>query len=209
MKEAAGHPVDLRRVMDAIPAPLFVLDGETVVLDRNRAAADFFDDPPLLAGRRLCGDAIRCLHAEKGCGSCGETAHCPECVIRQSVLAAHRGEPVVRQWTRMALNRKDGERPFCFLVTATPIETDQDRQILLLLEDVSELMALRTLIPICAQCGKVRTENKNWQSVGEYLRAHTPIDFSHGICPECLPMLYGETGAAVARDSEARNPAGT
>jgi hypothetical protein len=50
---------------------------------------------------------------------------------------------------------------------------------------------LRGLIPICAQCKKVRDDEGYWEQIEKYISEHSDADFSHGICPDCLEKLYG------------------
>jgi hypothetical protein len=44
---------------------------------------------------------------------------------------------------------------------------------------------LRLLLPMCSDCKNIRSDNDYWQSVDEYLSAHTDPYFTHGICTEC------------------------
>lgn len=53
-----------------------------------------------------------------------------------------------------------------------------------------EVKVLRGLLPICAQCKKIRDDQGQWQTVESYITAHSEVDFSHGICPECLNKHY-------------------
>jgi hypothetical protein len=49
------------------------------------------------------------------------------------------------------------------------------------------------LIPICANCKKIRDNNGHWQDPEKYFREHFEANFTHGICSECLKKLYPET----------------
>lgn len=60
---------------------------------------------------------------------------------------------------------------------------------------LGELRTLRGIIPVCAGCSKVRTDNGDWQRLEAYIRAHTDAEFSHGLCPACITRLYPELGA--------------
>jgi len=44
---------------------------------------------------------------------------------------------------------------------------------------------LEGLLPICASCKKIRDEQGNWHQVDVYIRQHSEVRFSHGLCPEC------------------------
>jgi hypothetical protein len=50
-----------------------------------------------------------------------------------------------------------------------------------------------TLIPICANCKKIRDENDNWVSNDEYFTKNYDAKFSHSICPTCFEKLYPRT----------------
>ncbi|MBN2282185.1 MAG: response regulator [Candidatus Marinimicrobia bacterium] len=55
-----------------------------------------------------------------------------------------------------------------------------------------EIKTLKGLVPICANCKKIRDDDGFWQEVEHYVAAHTEADFSHGICPDCMKELYPE-----------------
>jgi PAS domain S-box-containing protein len=54
----------------------------------------------------------------------------------------------------------------------------------------AELKKLRGLLPICSSCKKIRDDAGYWQVVEVYVRDHLDIDFSHGLCPDCLPRYF-------------------
>lgn len=53
-----------------------------------------------------------------------------------------------------------------------------------------ELKTLRSLIPICANCKKIRNDKGYWNQLEAYLANHSKVGFTHGICPECTKQLY-------------------
>jgi two-component system response regulator VanR len=55
---------------------------------------------------------------------------------------------------------------------------------------------LKGLIPICANCKKVRNDDGFWEQVEVYIREHSEADFSHSICPTCLEELYPDIDSA-------------
>lgn len=57
---------------------------------------------------------------------------------------------------------------------------------------LTEVKTLTGLIPICANCKKVRDDQGYWDQVESYISARTTASFSHGICPECAKKLYPE-----------------
>ncbi len=64
-----------------------------------------------------------------------------------------------------------------------------------LAEALENLKTLRSLLPICSHCKNIRSDDGYWKEVTAYIRAHTGVEFSHGICPQCLqehhPEVYG------------------
>lgn len=52
-----------------------------------------------------------------------------------------------------------------------------------------EIKTLRGIIPICAQCKKIRTDAGYWQQVEAYIAEHSYAEFSHGLCPDCLKAI--------------------
>ncbi len=125
-----------------------------------------------------------CIHAEaKGCGL---NERCRDCVIRGSVRLALKGQKTHRCRHKAELRRQDQTLAVELLVTATPLMGGETPQVLLILEDVTELLTLRGLIPMCAQCKKVRNDQQYWQSIEAYLETHTHLEFSHGYCPACF-----------------------
>jgi C4-dicarboxylate-specific signal transduction histidine kinase len=54
---------------------------------------------------------------------------------------------------------------------------------------LAEVKRLSGLLPICASCKKIKSGN-SWQQIEVYIRDHLDADFSHGICSECVRILY-------------------
>ena len=53
---------------------------------------------------------------------------------------------------------------------------------------------LTGLLPICAYCKSIRDDSNYWHRVEEYVTEHSGAQFSHGICPKCLPRVALEMG---------------
>jgi DNA-binding response OmpR family regulator len=53
-----------------------------------------------------------------------------------------------------------------------------------------EIKTLRGLLPTCAWCRRVRNENGEWESIEKYVHEHTDVDFTHGMCPDCLTEQF-------------------
>ena len=55
---------------------------------------------------------------------------------------------------------------------------------------LTEIRTLNGLIPICANCKKIRNDEGFWEQVETYISNRSEADFSHSICPECAKRLY-------------------
>jgi AmiR/NasT family two-component response regulator len=65
-------------------------------------------------------------------------------------------------------------------------------------QSLAEIKTLRGLLPICANCKKIRDEQGYWQQVEVYFRAHAGIEFTHSLCEPCLALLYPEHAQELA-----------
>jgi hypothetical protein len=85
-----------------------------------------------------------------------------------------------------------GRKTMELLITASPIASSDERLALLIIEDITEISTLKSIIPMCMKCRKIRNDEQYWQSVEQYFHEHIGVDFSHGICPECVDEFYPE-----------------
>lgn len=60
-----------------------------------------------------------------------------------------------------------------------------------IIHDITEIKALRGIIPICSKCHKIRDDEGYWQQVDQYLTVHSAAKLSHGMCVQCSDELYG------------------
>jgi K+-sensing histidine kinase KdpD len=51
---------------------------------------------------------------------------------------------------------------------------------------------LSGLLPVCAACKSIRDENGNWMQMEVYISEHSKAKFTHGMCPACIEIWYGE-----------------
>ncbi len=71
-------------------------------------------------------------------------------------------------------------------------EEERENHILLLQHALNNIKVLRGLLPICSHCKKIRDEQGQWHMVEAYVQERADVDFSHGICPECLNKHYSQ-----------------
>lgn len=59
-------------------------------------------------------------------------------------------------------------------------------------EALANVKTLRGLLPICANCKKVRDDHGYWKQIEVYIESHSNALFSHGLCPDCADKLYAD-----------------
>lgn len=65
-------------------------------------------------------------------------------------------------------------------------------------QTVNELRTLRSVVPICPHCHKVRAAGNAWQQLEAYVAAREDVEFSSILCPTCLVGQFG----AVLEDKD-------
>jgi PAS domain S-box-containing protein len=71
-------------------------------------------------------------------------------------------------------------------------ETQLEELIVELQEGAAKLAPLTGFLLICASCKNIKNELGIWQRIEEFIRKRTPVEFSHGMCPECAAYWYPE-----------------
>jgi PAS domain S-box-containing protein len=71
-------------------------------------------------------------------------------------------------------------------------EIDREKLIAELQEAMAQVKTLSGMIPICGWCKSVRADEGYWQTVEQYVRAHSEATFSHGMCPDCAEKFKAD-----------------
>jgi PAS domain-containing protein len=193
MNELFGAAVDsafFRAIFDAVPSPALIVDEDVRIIDFNAAAASQLATAAGAVLRGKSGEVLHCVHSIETSEGCGHSEACKDCIVRNSVAAAFSGSKMARQKSRMEIRRDGKVSSVEMLVTAAPFTHGGRKLVLLVLEDISELLTLRGLLPICAQCKKIRDDQNYWQRLETYLSEHLSLDFTHGLCPNCARELF-------------------
>lgn len=177
---------------DAMPDLIALLDDRYRIVQANKAMADRVGVPPGELEGRIC---YECVHeAQEPLPSC----------------------PYVRllaDGQRHATETHDGHLGGDFHVSVSPIhdaggqlvgavrvarditerklaEAERERLIFELQDALAKVKTLSGLLPICANCKKIRDDQGYWHGVEAYVRDHSEAEFSHSICPDCSSKLY-------------------
>jgi CheY-like chemotaxis protein len=57
---------------------------------------------------------------------------------------------------------------------------------------LEQIHTLKGLLPICANCKKIRDDKGTWNRIEMYIQKRSKIEFTHGICPDCAHKLNPE-----------------
>ena len=103
----AKYGFDLKKFLDLLDAPVFLVDSDVNVLAANSLALSLAGKPEREMAGKLCGDVLDCINAFRPKG-CGKTDLCPDCRFRSSVEETFAtGKAVTRRSS--VLLRKNGE----------------------------------------------------------------------------------------------------
>ncbi len=182
--------LDLRTILDLVPAAIFILDVDTRILGMNINAIKLTGKELDQFDQQLCGNVLQCIHALEAPAGCGTNESCPDCVIRNTIAECCSGKNVVGRRADILLKRNNGIYKGIFSISASSFQNNGTTLCLLSMEDVSEIVLLRNLVPICCKCKSVRTDKAYWESIEKYLHDNFGTLVSHGICPKCAKEYY-------------------
>ncbi|MBD3392948.1 MAG: PAS domain-containing protein [Chitinivibrionales bacterium] len=179
-----------RRVFEAIPSPAFVVDRDRRIVAANAAGESLMHGRDKTVYRTTAGLAFMCIHESDSAKGCGHGSFCEHCAINRSVSEAVEGNHVSKKKYRLERVTGDTTEDVYLLISSSPIEHNCQVLALVVLEDVTQLARLHSVLPICAKCKKIRNDSDYWENVETYMRDHENIGFTHSICPDCVAELY-------------------
>ena len=101
-----------------------------------------------------------------------------------------------------------------FLIHISYILLNSYRVFIELNESRKEIIKLQQLLPICSHCHKIRDDKGYWENLENFLEKNSDIQFSHGLCPNCVEKYYSEytndktdSGTKVKKDKKLKNEA--
>jgi PAS domain-containing protein len=189
-------PVALRQLFAGMTDGLVVLDARDRVVDINPAARQLFG---VEAGRvgmpaRALAGWDRMTPAQWGTGE-------------ERIETRLPGEPARHLDLRVTtITGPDGGVAGRLVmirdITARrEVELERERLIGELRKALADIRILRGLLPICAGCKKIRDDRGYWRGLEQYLSEHAEVQFSHGLCPDCLKRYYPDGAADGGAES--------
>jgi hypothetical protein len=177
-------------LLNAIPMPVFIVDGDLVVTNTNSAANEVFDIGESQAKLERWGRVVQCINSFDHALGCGHSSNCKVCLIRNLVAECLNGSKIVHQKSNVVIKNVEG--PVCheFLVTFNQIVVNGNLLALFIVENVTKLVLGKETIPMCMHCKKLRDNDRHWSKIEDYLDNNLHIKFSHCICESCLFEHY-------------------
>jgi hypothetical protein len=78
------------------------------------------------------------------------------------------------------------------IVERQRVAQERERLIGELQSALAEVKELSGLLPICADCKKIKDDGGYWNQLEVYVTRHSKAQFSHGLCPDCVKKYYAE-----------------
>ena len=180
----------LQHLLDAVPSIFLVVDDDVRIHFFNKEAAKIIGHDAEYVLKKRGGEALHCLHSTESELGCGHSSYCKDCQIRNAVKAALDGKSVYRENVKMELSSDSHLQYVFYALTASPFEYECKERVLIILENISEVLQLRSLLPVCSRCNKLRDDQNYWVSVESYLKINLDQLTSQSLCPECVLKVY-------------------
>ncbi|MBA7684796.1 hypothetical protein ES703_93209 [subsurface metagenome] len=87
------------------------------------------------------------------------------------------------------------------VIARVRVEEEREKLIIELKEALDKVSTLSGLLPICANCKRIRDDRGYWHQVEKYLSDHAEVLFSHGLCEDCVKKLYPDLFSEEEKDS--------
>ncbi len=136
---------ELATIFENAPFVMLLLDGERKVHRVNAQACSFAGSSVSdMIGRRS-GEALRCLYALDTPEGCGFGPHCPDCIVRLTVLDTFEtGQSHHQVETRLPFLLQGKEQTITFLFSTTKVMVAHQAMVLLSLQDISNYKKLES-----------------------------------------------------------------
>jgi PAS domain S-box-containing protein len=137
---------ELTAILYNVPMPMFLVDRNRRVQKVNPATIEFSgSSAEEMIGLRG-GEALKCLHSLDNPKGCGFGVHCKKCKVRKTVLDTFdTGKGHQKVEAALPFDRNGKREELSLLVSTTLLKTSEKENVLVTIEDISELKRLRDL----------------------------------------------------------------
>ena len=176
-----------KSMFDALPSPVFVVDGDVMVHDCNKAAAEFlFRHMAAPSGLSYhVHNDLPCIEVPAGFW---RTLFGKDSIVGRSVKEAFQGSRIVRRLTKLESHQEGSRSKLETRITCSPFPNGAGTQVLLIFEEMGKTDDMNGVIHICSVCHQIIDEKKALVQLEAYAKEYSGVKFSHGLCPKCFRL---------------------
>ena len=67
-------------------------------------------------------------------------------------------------------------------------------------QTLEKINLIEELIPICSYCKAIRNDAGYWSSVEAFIKQHSDVAFTHGVCESCIEKHFPEVAEAMRQE---------
>jgi len=71
-----------------------------------------------------------------------------------------------------------------------------------LADALERIRLIEGLIPICSYCKSIRNDQGYWSTVEKFIQEHSEVQFTHGVCDNCIEKHFPEVAQALHGSNE-------
>jgi hypothetical protein len=183
-----------KSMFDALPLPVFVVDGDVMVHDYNAAAAGF-----LLRHEADLGGLSYPVQTDLTVAVVAavrwRALFCRDAFIGKAVKEAFQGQRVVRRYTRLDAHREGYRTELETRIKCCPFQNGAHTQVLLVFEEMRQCGDRKGIIQVCCVCHRIINEKQALAQLEAYAKKCTGVEFSHGLCSQCYQVEMAKVNA--------------
>lgn len=141
----SSHPL-INCLIQAINGVFAVCNKDRQILSVNSSLLKLMglSCPSSVIGLRP-GEALNCIHARRCESGCGTSESCENCGAAIAMVTSLEKNEPVEKICAISVNHTRQKRDFYFLVKSTPLELENERIILLTMQDITRLQELQCM----------------------------------------------------------------
>ncbi len=184
--ELIGREDFLKTLFESIPCGVLIVDRDRRVQTVNNVLEKTFGVSKATVFDKRGGEALNCVHASESAKGCGYAEACRNCQVKNTALEALSGTSVHRHRAEVQLWHDNEVLDLVLLVSAAPLEHEQEKYAIVILEDITELNGLRR---------RLKTEQGFSGIVGRDKKIQELFDTIRELAESRAPVLIqGESG---------------
>lgn len=185
------------RILESLPVGVWVSDKEGRIITGNRVNRTIWESdlPDFRDPAGQPSDPLTRAWRD-GASTYNQEMHFTSSEGTRKILSAS-GAPILDESGRILgglLISQD-------ITARKKMESEREKLIDSLQEAAKNIRILRGMLPICASCKSIRDDKGYWKRIEDYIQKHSEVEFSHGVCPDCIEKLYPEYVHAAGQHS--------